>query len=70
MHLNGEGNGQMDSAFKTLKIFGTQGLFGPNLRAIYMYINIIFKDHFSKTPWSIKIKFYRKHLYEMEPIYK
>ena len=36
----------------------------PTPGAIYMYVTIIFVDSFSKTAWPIKVKFYRKHLYE------
>ena len=63
-HLTGKiFNGQMDRRFKILKKFGTQGLVCLHPRAIYMYRNIIFKDHFLQNPWPIKVKFYRKHLY-------
>ena len=50
--------------FKDSEKIWTLGIELPPPRAIYMYINTIFKDHFLQNPWPIKVKFYRRHLYE------
>ena len=45
-----EGNGQMDGRFKILKKNGCTGLVRPHLRAIHMYVTIIYKNLFSLKP--------------------